>query len=141
MLYKSSSEKDTISIGKTFAEKLSGGEVVLLYGDLGSGKTQFAKGVALALGISEQITSTTFTFMKQYKISQKNLSFFYHIDLYRIEKKMDIETLGIEDALLDKNGVTLIEWAEKLENVPSGAFVVKFKYEEGDQRSIEINSK
>lgn len=140
MLYKSNSEKDTILIGKTFGEKLFGGEIVLLCGNLGSGKTQFVKGVALALGINEQITSPTFTFMKQYKISQKNLSFLYHIDLYRIENKMDIETLGIDDVLLDKNGITLTEWAEKLENVPSGAFVVKFKYEKGDQRTIEISS-
>ncbi|OGE12951.1 tRNA (adenosine(37)-N6)-threonylcarbamoyltransferase complex ATPase subunit type 1 TsaE, partial [Candidatus Curtissbacteria bacterium RIFOXYB2_FULL_41_10] len=80
------SEKQTQKIAQNFAKNLKGGDTVALYGDLGSGKTVFVKGLAKGLGIKRRITSPTFVFVKSYKISK---GFFHHVDLYRGEQQED----------------------------------------------------
>lgn len=99
--------KQTQRMAETFAKHLSGGEVILLNGDLGAGKTTFTKYLGHALGIPpEIITSPTFTIMKEYK--GKNLKL-YHYDMYRLSEG-DEKELGIDEYLYDKDGVCVIEW-------------------------------
>lgn len=113
MKYISNSEKDTYKLAKMFEEKLHGGEVVVLNGDLGAGKTTFTKGLCKALGVTENVTSPTFTLMNIYKSGRLNL---YHFDMYRIEDESEALELGL-DEFFNSNGVCMIEWAENIRNM------------------------
>lgn len=105
MEYIAKSREETIAIAKSFAANLRGGDVVLLSGELGAGKTTFTKGIALALGVKEEVTSPTFTIIKEYDGDNLRL---YHMDMYRLSG--DITELGFEEYLGNKNGVSVIEW-------------------------------
>ncbi len=113
MKFISKSEKDTYKIAKKFERTLSGGEVVILNGDLGAGKTTFTKGLAKALGITENVTSPTFTLMNIYTSGRLTL---YHFDMYRIEDESEALELGL-DEFFNSNGVCMIEWAENIRNM------------------------
>ena len=104
---------ETMEFGRAFAEKLRGGEVIALYGDLGAGKTCLVKGLARGLGIRQEITSPTFTIIHEYPDGRLPL---YHIDLYRLDTPGEAVNLGIEDYLAT-TGVTVVEWAEKIESL------------------------
>lgn len=97
--------EETIAAAERFAAQLQGGDVVLLIGELGAGKTTFTKGIALALGIKEPVTSPTFTIIKEYKGEKLAL---YHMDMYRLSG--DITELGLEEYLGRKDGVCVVEW-------------------------------
>jgi tRNA threonylcarbamoyladenosine biosynthesis protein TsaE len=104
------SEAETAAVGRELAATLSAGDVVLLYGDLGAGKTAFVKGVAEGLGIQrDEVSSPTFTLVQEYRGGQLTL---FHVDLYRIEDPREIDDLGLDEIAAD--GVLAIEWAEKL---------------------------
>ena len=111
MEYFSKSVQDTYEIASKFASSLKGGEVILLNGDLGAGKTTFTKGLAKALGVEDVVTSPTFTFMKEYH-GKFDL---YHFDLYRAEDESELYELGLNDYLY-LDGVCVIEW-NKFENI------------------------
>lgn len=107
---------------------------VLLYGDLGAGKTTFIKGVASAFGIPKRdIGSASFVVVAEYETTPR----FYHIDLYRMETEEDIDGLGIWE-YIEGGGVAVIEWAERLPELPEGAVTVKIEYQDGDARVIDI---
>lgn len=101
---------------RAFAEKFAGefleGGVIALSGDLGAGKTTFAQGFAQGLGVTHRIVSPTFLIIRQYPIPDKK-SFFYHIDLYRMEN-INLKDSGLEEILSEPSNIVLIEWAEKL---------------------------
>lgn len=97
--------EETIQAAERFAAVLQGGDVVLLSGELGAGKTTFTKGIALALGVKEPVTSPTFTIIKEYKGEKLSL---YHMDMYRLSG--DLTELGLEEYLGKKDGVSVIEW-------------------------------
>lgn len=103
--YISNSVEDTFALANRIADKLIGGEVILLSGNLGAGKTTFTKGLAKSLGISEVVTSPTFTFMKEYH-GRLNL---YHFDMYRAVDEDELYELGLNDYLY-QGGVCVIEW-------------------------------
>ncbi len=132
-----------ISETKTFAgklaEKLKGGEVILLEGDLGAGKTHFTKFLGESLGISETIKSPTFVFFQKYKGENLNL---YHFDLYRMQNEnVDPNVLGISDAMDDEKGVIVIEWANLIEEEFFKNFL-KIKIEANEnKRELEISPK
>lgn len=105
--------KGTQKLAKRFLKTLRGEDIVLFYGDLGSGKTTFVQAVAKFLGIKGEITSPTFNIIKQYTGKKFNL---YHVDLYRIDDERDLEMLGIQELLNDEKGIVMVEWAE---NAPS----------------------
>ena len=109
-IYASASENETFEIAKRLAESFQGKEVVFLMGELGAGKTVFAKGIAAGLGLEDvnQVSSPSFTLVN---IHQAKYPVF-HIDLYRLGKNSEIEDLGWEDYL--DRGVIIVEWAEKL---------------------------
>lgn len=131
------------STGQTqeFAQKIArqfkkGGGIIALIGGLGAGKTTFTQGFAKGLGIKEKVISPTFVLIRQHKIP-KNKNIFYHIDLYRLENIEDIKNLGIEEILIDKNNVILIEWAEKIEKLlPDSALRITFEKSSETGRKI-----
>lgn len=132
---------------RKLARKLiKGTRVLALYGELGSGKTTFAQGIGEALGIKQRIISPTFIIVRSYKLSLARshlarLTSFYHIDLYRIESEKELEGLGIEEILNDKNAVVVIEWAEKLGLLlPKSRIDIRFKYVDENKRRILISN-
>jgi tRNA threonylcarbamoyladenosine biosynthesis protein TsaE len=108
--HSSTSEKETFALAKKLAESFQGKEVVLLTGELGAGKTVFAKGIAAGLGLDDvnEVCSPSFTLVNIYQAKYP----IYHIDLYRLGNNSEIEDLGWEDYL--DSGVIVVEWAEKL---------------------------
>ena len=112
--YISNSIKDTFEIAKDILSFLKGGDIVLLRGDLGAGKTAFVKGIAWALGADENIvTSPTFTLVNEYK-TQKNT--IYHFDLYRIESVDELYNIGIEEYFYS-DAICFVEWPERAEEL------------------------
>ena len=109
--YESFSEEETFRIGKEYGEKARAGSVFSLEGDLGVGKTVFAKGFAAGLGITETVNSPTFTIMKIYEGGRLDL---YHYDAYRIEDPSEMEEIGYTDYFYGE-GTCLIEWACNIE--------------------------
>jgi tRNA threonylcarbamoyladenosine biosynthesis protein TsaE len=136
---RTESEADTARVAARFAAALEPGSVVLLTGDLGSGKTAFVRGMAAGLGIDpDDISSPTFTLIQEYRSSTSSgrhrvLS---HVDLYRLEGA-EIEDLGLEE-LGSAGAVVAIEWAEKLREVPADALRVEILDRGGDAREIRI---
>ena len=109
-VFISRSKEQTISFAKEYARTLKGGDVVLLCGDMGAGKTVFAKGVALGLGIEEEVLSPTYAYMNDYGGK------LYHYDCYRLSSGVQAEALGLCDYFYG-SGVCLIEWAENIAEV------------------------
>ncbi len=108
----SNSPEETQEIGKKLGAKLPSGSVIALSGSLGAGKTVLVKGVAKALGITEAIVSPTFTLVQEYEGAMP----LYHLDLYRLSGEDEFESMGGEDFLYS-NGLTFIEWSEKIESM------------------------
>ena len=122
---------DTIEYARNLALQAKPGDVYCLDGDLGVGKTVFAKGFAEGLGITEPITSPTFTIMNIYEEGRLPL---YHYDVYRIEDESEMDELGYEEYFFGE-GVCLIEWAKQIEDViPENAVHIEIKKnpEKGD---------
>ncbi|MBU1179369.1 tRNA (adenosine(37)-N6)-threonylcarbamoyltransferase complex ATPase subunit type 1 TsaE, partial [Patescibacteria group bacterium] len=127
-----------------------GGEMILLYGDLGAGKTVFVKGLAKALGIVETVKSPTFNILKCYDIPKNknysllttHYSLLCHIDAYRLESVEELLDIGIEDYIDEKN-IIIVEWADRVRGIEKLAEkVIKIKIEHGkkeEERGIEIN--
>ncbi len=138
MVWESFCEKDTAKIGETLAREAKPGEIYLLEGDLGVGKTVFAKGFALGLGITEPITSPTFTIIQEYE--QGRLPF-YHFDVYRIADEEEMFELGYESYFFGQ-GVCLIEWASLIQGLlPAECRTIRIKkdLERGfDYRRVEL---
>jgi tRNA threonylcarbamoyladenosine biosynthesis protein TsaE len=128
---------ETERFAAKFAKGLKPGAILLLIGELGSGKTTFVKGLAKGLGISQEVLihSPSFTLINEYpgKIP------LYHVDLYRLDHLREIEELGLED-YLQKKGVVAVEWADRAEKLwPSEAVTVRFKMLPSHQREIGIS--
>jgi tRNA threonylcarbamoyladenosine biosynthesis protein TsaE len=133
--YTTTSEKETILLAKKLAESFQGHEVVLLLGELGAGKTIFAKGIAAGLGIEDvnKVCSPSFTLVNIYQAKFP----IFHIDLYRLEKASEIADLGWEDYL--DRGVIIVEWGEKFK-VDMKVIRVNIEVEGNDTRKITIES-
>ena len=130
--------EETNQIAKDLAAKLRGGEVIALSGNLGVGKTVFVKAVAAAMGIKEEVTSPTFVLMKVYDIKHKGIRQFVHADCYRLDGVEDLKDIGLSDFLED-DIVVVIEWADKISNLPSTVINVKFDYINDAKRRIVID--
>lgn len=113
MLFEVYSIKETTNIGVSLGELLKSGDIVCLTGDLGTGKTHLSKGVAVGLGITENITSPTFTIVNEYDSGRLKL---YHFDVYRVSDPDEIYAIGFDDYIFS-NGVSLIEWANYIEEI------------------------
>lgn len=123
-VFESRSEKDTYELGRRVGETALPGDIICLNGDLGTGKTVFTKGVAAGLGISEPVSSPTFTVMQIYEQGRLPL---YHFDVYRIEDPDEMEELDYRDYFFG-SGVTIIEWSQLVgELIPDSAVLVTLK--------------
>jgi tRNA threonylcarbamoyladenosine biosynthesis protein TsaE len=109
MDFISHSAAETLALGKMLASGLQPGSVILAYGDLGAGKTAFAKGVALGLGIKQIVNSPTFNIMKVYQGPELKL---YHIDAYRLEDPKAVSDIGFDEAIGNPDGICYIEWPD-----------------------------
>lgn len=143
MIYTSNSSDETKSIGKRIASTLNSGEVVLLYGGLGAGKTTLVKGMAEYFGIAEdRITSPTFTLMNIYFIKdKKNATSIAHIDTYRLENEKQLVEIGVEDYIGKESVICLVEWPEKVNSLVKNKKTrsITLNHMAGDKRKIIVN--
>lgn len=129
-----SSEEETAAIGERLGSTLRAGDVLLLYGDLGAGKTAFTRGLARGLGASaDEVTSPTFTLVQEYP---GRLTLF-HVDLYRLEER-EVDDLGLEELILGE-GIVAIEWAERWRGRPDDVIEVRFEHAGEDRRRVTIS--
>lgn len=127
------SEEDTSAAGARLGESLRAGDVVLLFGDLGAGKTAFVRGLAEGLGApGDEVSSPTFTIVQEYA-GRVTL---YHVDLYRLEER-EVDDLGLEELVLG-DGVVAIEWAERWRGRPDDAIEVRIEDAGEDVRRISV---
>jgi tRNA threonylcarbamoyladenosine biosynthesis protein TsaE len=127
------SEEETAAAGEQFAARLHAGDVVLLHGDLGAGKTAFIRGVARGLDAPpDDVSSPTFTIIQEYR-GRLTL---HHVDLYRLAPA-EVGELGL-DELCESGGVVAIEWAERWADAPAGAWVVRMAHQGDAERRIVI---
>lgn len=130
------SPEETERSGAALAGKLQRGDVLALYGPLGSGKTTFVRGLARGLGIPQPVRSPTFTLIHEYPLPDEHERLF-HIDLYRLENLQEVLELGLEE--LFPNGITVIEWADRAPGLlPDSRIEVHFELLEDDERTIRI---
>ena len=132
MEYLSKSVKDTIKIAENYAKTLKKGDVVLLNGEMGAGKTAFTKGLAKGLNIQDEITSPTYAYMNDYD------GVLYHYDCYRLSSGEDAEALGLTDYFY-MDGVCVIEWSENIKSVlPDTAKTVEIIKKSENERIIKL---
>jgi tRNA threonylcarbamoyladenosine biosynthesis protein TsaE len=131
-------EKQTLNLGKKLAKSFNGGEVVALIGNLGSGKTVLAKGIAEGLGIKGHVTSPTFVLLKPYVVKGDNIKKLVHIDAYRLTSGRDMEAIGATEFFDRDDCVTIVEWADRVKDIlPKDLIIVKFNIR-GKNREINI---
>jgi len=128
-----SSPEETEAAAERLGRSLGGGDVVLLYGDLGAGKTAFVRGLARGLGAPpEEVSSPTFTLIQEYAGGRATL---YHVDLYRLEPN-EVDDLGLDE--LAASGVVAVEWADRWSDRPGRAIEVRLEHEGDDSRRVSI---
>lgn len=110
MEFISNNVEDTIKLGTEIGCRVNKGDIICLKGDLGTGKTHLTKGIALGLGITDSITSPTFTIVNEYSGKYK----FYHFDVYRVNDPDEIEAIGFDEYIFG-DGVSVIEWSNYIE--------------------------
>ncbi|MCX6159474.1 MAG: tRNA (adenosine(37)-N6)-threonylcarbamoyltransferase complex ATPase subunit type 1 TsaE [Ignavibacteriae bacterium] len=141
MIFRSKSTKDTMKFAKEFAEKLKPGCVLGLKGNLGTGKTQFVKGICEHFDVKEVVNSPTFILVNEYEGTYGEAKKFriYHFDLYRLNSAAELGVIGF-DEYINKNSLVLIEWPELAEEYLNRKVdTVRFDYGAGDdERVIEV---
>ena len=134
MTIRTNSPLETEELGKKIGNALRKGDVVSLRGSLGAGKTVIAKGIARSLGIEEAIVSPTFTLVQEYDGREK----LYHLDIYRLSGDDEFESMGGEEFLYP-DGITLIEWSEKIDDMlPDNTIYITVNINDDLSRTIEI---
>jgi tRNA threonylcarbamoyladenosine biosynthesis protein TsaE len=131
------SELETTAAGRRLAARLEAGSVVLLFGDLGAGKTAFVRGLAEGLALSgDQVSSPTFTIVQEYRGGRLPL---FHADLFRLNDAREVEDLGLDE--ISAGGVLAVEWADKLETVPPDAVRVTIDHAGEHERRLTVEGK
>jgi tRNA threonylcarbamoyladenosine biosynthesis protein TsaE len=127
-------EEETTAAGERLAARLRPGDVLLLYGDLGAGKTAFVRGLARGLGaVADDVSSPTFTIIQEYRGRLQ----LYHVDLYRLQP-IEVGDLGL-DELASGDAIVAVEWAERWTERPPGAWEISFEHAGEDRRKIQIS--
>ena len=135
MTFYTESAEQTIGLGEKIGSFLRPGDVIALQGTLAAGKTTITKGIARTLGITEDITSPTFTLISVYEGRLP----LYHMDVYRLEGSADFSDLGAEEMLYG-NGICVIEWSEKImDELPSRTIIIKLSAE-NEKRTVTIEN-
>ena len=127
-----SSPQETIELAKKVATELRPGDIIYLYGELGSGKTVFAKGLCFGLGVKDEVTSSSFVIVSEYTGDIPVV----HIDLYRLDKSA-LALFPIDEYIIS-DGVTIIEWADRLNRKPDPGLHVKILINEEHNREISL---
>ena len=136
LTFTTSSAEETISLGQKIGKLLKKGDIIAMQGTLAAGKTTITKGIAQALGITETITSPTFCLISEYQGTMP----LYHMDVYRLDGREDFINLGTDDMLYG-DGVSIIEWSEKImDELPSNTIVLKITPQDDGTRLIEIDN-
>lgn len=132
----SDSPDETINIGKKIGEKLKSGDVLAYTGDLGAGKTTLTRGIALGMGLDDEVCSPTFSLVNEYR--GKNITL-YHFDMYRITNEEALESTGFYDYLDDDSSVIVIEWSENIsEFLPNSTIFIGIEKISEDKREITV---
>ena len=136
MQIRTISPEETEAVGRKLAEQLRPGDIIAYYGDLGAGKTAFTRGLAAGLGVTEQVTSPTYTIVNEYLSGRMPL---FHFDMYRLDSADDLFDIGWEDYLA-RGGVCAVEWSENVEEALSGAIRITIHKDPADEnvRTITI---
>ncbi len=130
------SAAETRTLGERLAQQLKSGDVILLEGELGAGKSELARGIARGLGVTETVTSPSFTILNVYESGRCPL---YHFDWYRLESEEELYELGM-DEYLGGDGIAVIEWAERCpEAVPENVLRIRLEVTGGESRRITVN--
>lgn len=134
--FRTYSEDETILAGIKFAKRLTSGSVVALFGDLGTGKTRFIKGICNGLGVQEHVASPTFTIVNEYTCNTVKI---FHFDFYRIKSVIEIKEIGFYEYIYN-DGVCVIEWADRVQELlPLNRFDVHLSLGENEfTREISI---
>ena len=139
--FESNAPEETFALGEKFGESLRGGEMILLSGGLGAGKTLFTKGILGGLDFDvDEVTSPSFTLVNLYKTEKFDV---YHIDLWRIDETADAAfAVGLDEILEDKTAVVVVEWSERLKKFPfpEKTFRVKIVGDGEESRKISISA-
>jgi len=139
MIYNSKSAEDTINLGLEFAKELKTGDIIGLDGELGSGKTQFVKGIGKYYNVEDIINSPTFILVNEYEGTNPDNGKSLHInhfDLYRIEKSFELSVIGFED-YINEDTIVLIEWSKCVEEY-LGRKIRKVKFEYGEEQNERV---
>jgi tRNA threonylcarbamoyladenosine biosynthesis protein TsaE len=134
-MFISNTPAETEAVGRQAAEYLGSGSVLALQGELGSGKTQFTKGLVAAMGSAAAVSSPTFTIVHEYRDGRLPV---YHFDFFRVENRQSLERLGLDDYFFG-DGVSVIEWADRFpEFIPQQARWILFEIKSENQRAISF---
>ena len=136
--FVSKSENDTIEFANNLASLLKNGDIIVLSGDLGSGKTKFTQGVLKHFGLEDEISSPTFTIVNEYHKDETNI---YHFDVYRLADSDEFYAIGGDEYL--NNGICIIEWGEIIEDIlPNDYIKISFTKDEENEnyRILELNA-
>ena len=126
------SPEETRAFAQRLGALLQPGDVLVLAGEMGAGKTAFTKGVALALGIEEQVASPTFTIVREYAASIPLV----HVDVYRLDHVQELHDLGLDD-LLGEEAITVVEWGDKVSAaLPGDRLDIRIEFGEGDDDRV-----
>ena len=134
--FRSSSSEETFNFAKKFAKSVHYGSIILLKGDLGSGKTTFSKGFSKGLGFDDVILSPTYPILNEYNSNDKSL---YHFDLYRLKSMVEFLEIGGLEYLNSYKAITLVEWPELIENIDMiNKIEIEFEHISENERSITV---
>ena len=139
--FTTKSGADTIEVGRKLAALLKPPQLLILSGELGTGKTTLVKGIAAALGAAaeDEVTSPTFTIVHEYVGTKVRL---FHLDLYRLETEEQIAVLGLDEMAGYENSLVLVEWGERFESiVKRAAGEIYMEHGEGDERGLIVRLK
>jgi len=137
-IYLTNSDEDTRHLASKLTGDFTGGDILLLYGPMGSGKTTFTQGIANAFGIS-RLTSPTYVILNQYDINVGSaINTLNHFDLYRLESEDQLRSVNFEEIIIDPNSLSVVEWPEKLKKLPNSFYQVTITPKGQHQREISI---
>ena len=135
--FLSRSEAETEALGAALARELAPGSIVLLCGDLGAGKTVFSRGFARGLGVTETVSSPTYTIVQEYELDSG--SRLYHMDLYRIGDERAALGFGVDEFFSEPGAISLVEWPERIRGLlPDTAIRVELVHRSESEREIRV---
>jgi tRNA threonylcarbamoyladenosine biosynthesis protein TsaE len=135
-----SSPEGTVQLGAAIAGWLRNGDVLLLHGDLGAGKTTLSKGIAAALGIDAVVSSPSFALVNEYDVRGEHpVDRLYHLDLYRLQDERDLDSIGFAEFMAPNDGASIVEWPERAASQLPGRYIlIEIGYAGENQRSLSV---